>query len=58
MSQPEQPAAARDFCPAPKPPAPSIRQFRIELTPEGEQYVIPGCERDDPRTGVKQASLF
>jgi hypothetical protein len=29
---------------------------RTELTPIGEQYVIPGCERDTSR--VKQASLW
>jgi hypothetical protein len=29
---------------------------RTELTPIGEQFVIPGCERDTSR--VKQASLW
>jgi hypothetical protein len=32
--------------------------YRSELTAAGEQTVIPGCERDDPRTGAKQLSLF
>ena len=38
---------------APRPPA-----FGSELTPEGEQLVIPGCEKDDPRTGARQSELF
>lgn len=33
-------------------------RFNTELTPAGEQTVIPGCERDDARTGAKQMSLF
>lgn len=32
--------------------------FRTELTDAGEQTVIPGCERDDYRTGTRQPSLF
>jgi hypothetical protein len=32
--------------------------YRSELTPEGEQLVIPGCEKDDARTGKRQLSLF
>jgi hypothetical protein len=31
--------------------------FRAELTPAGEQYVIPGCERDAAPT-VRQLDLF
>lgn len=31
--------------------------FRSELTPEGEQMVIPGCERDEA-PGVQQRELF
>ena len=34
------------------------RPFCTEFTPAGEQTVIPGCERDDARTGAKQMSLF
>ena len=32
--------------------------FRTELTPAGEQTVIPGCERDNEQTGPGQLSLF
>lgn len=32
--------------------------LRSELTDAGEQTIIPGCERDDERTGAKQLSLF
>ena len=32
--------------------------FGSELTPEGEQLVIPGCEKDDARTGAQQTDLF
>ncbi len=31
--------------------------FRSELTPTGEQYVIPGCEKDHA-PGIKQLNLF
>jgi hypothetical protein len=31
--------------------------YRTELTPAGEQMVIPGCERD-AAPGVRQLSLF
>lgn len=31
--------------------------YRIDLTPEGEQTVIPGCERD-AAPSVKQLDLF
>lgn len=34
------------------------RIYRSELTPAGEQMVIPGCERDDTRTGARQMDLF
>lgn len=33
-------------------------RLRTEMTDAGEQTVIPGCERDDPRTGAKQLDLF
>lgn len=40
-----------------KPPAPSIPGYRTELTPEGEQFIIPGTERNaSPR--IKQLDLF
>lgn len=32
--------------------------FNTELTPEGEQYVIPGAERNASPTGPKQHDLF
>lgn len=32
--------------------------YRTELTDAGEQTIIPGCERDDARTGAQQMSLF
>lgn len=32
--------------------------YRSELTDAGEQAVIPGCERDDERTGATQLDLF
>lgn len=32
-------------------------QFRSEMTPEGEQYVIPGCEAD-AAPSVSQLNLF
>ena len=32
--------------------------YRTEFTDAGEQAIIPGCERDDERTGAKQMSLF
>lgn len=32
--------------------------YRTELTPAGEQTVIPGCERDNSQSGTKQMSLF
>lgn len=35
-----------------------LSRYRSELTEAGEQTVIPGCERDDERTGAKQLSLF
>jgi len=31
--------------------------FRSELTPEGEQLVIPGCERNRSKT-LRQLDLF
>jgi hypothetical protein len=34
-----------------------IAEPRTELTDIGEQYVIPGCERD-PSRGPKQGSLW
>ncbi|OAN76729.1 hypothetical protein A8B82_15150 [Sulfitobacter sp. EhC04] len=37
---------------------PDRAPLRTEMTEAGEQTVIPGCERDDPRTGAKQLSLF
>lgn len=36
---------------------PPIKTYRTELTPAGEQMVIPGCERD-AAPGVRQLSLF
>jgi hypothetical protein len=39
------------------PLAPSIG-YRTEMTTAGEQMVIPGCERDDSRTGARQMMLF
>lgn len=33
------------------------KTYRTELTPAGEQTVIPGCERD-AAPGVRQLSLF
>lgn len=33
------------------------KPFRSELTPAGEQLVIPGCEQDQA-PGVKQMDLF
>ena len=35
-----------------------VKPYRTEFTDAGEQTVIPGCERDDERTGAKQMSLF
>lgn len=32
-------------------------EFPTELTPEGEQYVVPGCERRDPKK-PEQGSLW
>jgi hypothetical protein len=32
--------------------------YRADMTPEGEQYVIPGCERDSEQGGTKQLDLF
>lgn len=32
--------------------------YRTEFTAAGEQTVIPGCEMDDERTGMRQMSLF
>ena len=32
--------------------------YTTELTPEGEQAVIPGCERNQSPTGLKQGELF
>lgn len=32
--------------------------FCADLTPAGEQLVIPGCEKDAEQTGVTQLSLF
>ncbi|WP_306150689.1 hypothetical protein [Roseovarius sp. MMSF_3281] len=34
------------------------KAYRSELTDAGEQSIIPGCERDDERTGATQLSLF
>lgn len=42
----------------PEPPKPKPEPYRSEMTEAGEQTIIPGCERDDERTGVKQKSLF
>ena len=36
----------------------ALDMYRSELTPAGEQTVIPGCERDDARTGAVQLDLF
>lgn len=35
-----------------------VKPYRTELTPEGEQTVIPGCERDSEQSGAKQMDLF
>ena len=44
--------------PEPPPAAPGARPaFRSELTPEGEQFVIPGCERTRARV-AGQLDLF
>lgn len=51
-------AAARELITMYKPPAPSVPFYRTELTPEGEQFIIPGCERDAPQAGRKQLDLF
>lgn len=32
--------------------------FRTELTPAGEQYVIPGAERDNEQARTTQLNLF
>ena len=42
--------------PAEAPPA-AAPMFRSELTPEGEQLVIPGCERNLSKT-LRQLDLF
>ena len=39
------------------PPEPPEPEPTIELTEIGEQYVIPGCERDQAR-GPKQGKLW
>lgn len=44
--------------PEPPPAAPAARPvFRSELTPEGEQLVIPGCERNGSKR-MQQLDLF
>ena len=35
-----------------------LKTYRSELTPAGEQYVIPGTERNQSPTGPKQMDLF
>lgn len=37
--------------------APPLAPFRTELTPAGEQMVIPGCEQD-AAPSVRQMNLF
>jgi len=34
------------------------KELKTELTPAGEQYVVPGCERDPARAKSKQLDLW